>query len=122
MRKAAMVVGILALVLAGSFAIWKRSCGKRSLDFRTEVTTIENDARDALRVGTNKPAVERFFEEHKMHFVISGATAYGSIGSKGCAPFGCGANTAIITVSVDLDATGTVTAEPHTSGIYTDCL
>jgi hypothetical protein len=97
-------------------------CAARNAVLREQVEKLKNDAHNQLRVGIKKAQVVKFFEEHQMRVTFGYGQAFGDIQTTGCAPFGCGADTALIGVSVAVDSQGTVTGEPHVSGIFTDCL
>jgi hypothetical protein len=90
--------------------------------FRVQVERLKGDAIDQLRIGVDKAQVVRFFSEHHMQVDFSLGEAAGSLQTTGCAPFGCGADTALIRVHVTVDSRGTVTDHPRVIGMYTDCL
>jgi hypothetical protein len=121
---------ILGVLLVVASAIWfglkeyreHLRCATRNATFREQLEKLKNDAHDQLRIGTNKAQVVRFFEEHQMRVTFGRGEASGDFKAIGCAPFGCGADTAIVGVSVAVDSQGAVSGEPHVSGIYTDCL
>jgi hypothetical protein len=83
---------------------------------------LKNDAHNHLRIGINKDQAVRFFEERQMRVKFGVGEVSADFQAMGCAPFGCGADTATIGVSVAIDSQGRVNGEPHVSGIYTDCL
>ena len=97
-------------------------CREQNAALHERVERLRNDAHDQLRIGATKAQVVRFFEEHQMHVTFGYGNASGGYQTTGCAPFGCGADTAMIGVSVAVDAQGTVVGEPSVSGLYTDCL
>jgi hypothetical protein len=97
-------------------------CAARNAAFRQQVEKLKNDARDQLRIGTPKDQIVRFFEHHAMRLTFDRGGASGTFQTTGCPPFGCGADTAMVGVSVIIDSRGTVSGEPHVWGIYTDCL
>lgn len=123
------IVSFVVTVLA-VFSIWfgfteyrnHARCAARSAALRHEVENLTRDAHDQLRVGGNKSQVVRFFEEHHMRVTFGYGEASGDFETTGCAPFGCGADTARVGISVAVDSQGTVTGKPRVSGIYTDCL
>jgi hypothetical protein len=97
-------------------------CKKLSAAFVRQVENIKEDAHERLKIGTKKADVARFFAEHSIPFTISESEARGTLWTSGCAPFGCGSDSALIGVSVKLDPAGAVTEEPTVIGMYTDCL
>jgi len=121
---------ILAVLLVVASAIWfglreyreHVLCATRNAAFREQVEKLKNDAHDQLRIGTSKAQVVRFFEQHQMRVTFGHGEASGDFQALGCAPFGCGADTAIVGVSVAVDSQGTVSGDPQVSGIFTDCL
>ena len=127
-NRSKIVLGILAFfaVLGGWLGVAQYHshlvCVARHAAFHDRVEKLRTDAGQQLRIGVNKSELTRFFEEHGMRVNFGYGLASGSIQTTGCAPFGCGADTAVIGVSVPVDDQGTVTAEPRVSGIYTDCL
>jgi hypothetical protein len=94
-------------------------CVMRNSAFQEQIAKLERDAHAQLRVGVNKDQVVRFFEEHQMTVTFDRGEASGNFQTTGCAPFGCGADTATIVVSVAVDPAGTVSGPSH---VYTDCL
>jgi hypothetical protein len=96
-------------------------CRKRSAAFARQVENIKEDAHERLKVGTKKADVARFFAEHSIPFTISESEARGTLRTSGCAPFGCGSDSALIGVRVKLDPAGAVTEEPTVVNLYTDC-
>ncbi|PYU46881.1 MAG: hypothetical protein DMG53_10850 [Acidobacteria bacterium] len=97
-------------------------CKKLDAAFARQVENIKEDAHKRLKIGTKKADVARFFAELSISLTISGSEARGTLWTSGCAPFGCGSDSALIGVSVKLDPAGAVTEEPTLIGIYTDCL
>ena len=97
-------------------------CKKLSAAFARQVENIKEDAHERLKIGTKKADVVRFFAEHSIPFTISESEARGTLWTSGCAPVGCGSDSALIGVSVKLDSGGAVTEEPTVIGTYTDCL
>jgi len=97
-------------------------CKKVGAAFARQVKSIRDDAHQRLKVGTKKAEVARFFAEHNIPFTISGSEAMGTLWTSGCAPVGCGSDSALIGVSVKLDPAGAVTEEPRVLDLYTDCL
>lgn len=124
-----LVVGAALLFLAGAGFRWFRRasyrsevCKQRGMEFDERVERIRREAHDKLKIGTQKNDVIQFFSENNipLRFVRSSAT--GEIRTSGCAPFGCGLDTALIGVRVQLDEAGDVKSEPVVVGMYTDCL
>lgn len=97
-------------------------CAKQNAALRQQLDRLEDDAREQLRIGADKDQIIRFFERHQMSATFHRGKASGDLRTTGCAPFGCGADTAIIGVSIAIDSQERVSGEPHVSGIYTDCL
>ena len=121
---------ILVVLIVAAAAVWfgikqyrtHVRCATRNAALRQRIENLRHDAHDQLRIGTNKDLIVRFFEEHQMRVTFSRGEAFGDFQILGCAPFGCGADTATVGVSVAIDSEGTVSREPHVSGIYNDCL
>jgi hypothetical protein len=97
-------------------------CKRLSAAFARQVENIKEDAHERLKIGTKKADVARFFAERSIPFTISESEARGTLRTSGCAPFGCGSDSALIGVSVKLDAAGAVKEEPTVVDLYTDCL
>jgi hypothetical protein len=86
------------------------------------VESIKQDAHQ-LKIGTKRGDVSRFFAEHGIPFTVAYSEAIGTLQTSGCAPFGCGADSALIGVRVKLDGASAVTTEePTVVGMYTDYL
>jgi hypothetical protein len=112
-------VGILALRLYGKSV----ACKQRGKAYAARVDALEHDVHAQLKIGTRKDALIRFFAEHGIPITFyQDGTASGTIYTTGCAPFGCGADTALIGLRVSVDASGTVVSEPSVGALYTDCL
>ncbi|HVH69863.1 MAG TPA: hypothetical protein VNB49_01975 [Candidatus Dormibacteraeota bacterium] len=118
----AIFIVILAVGGASWFGLKRIRCTRRSAAFTRQIESIKRDARAQLKVGANKADVARFFVEHGIPFDISESQATGTLRTSGCAPLGCGTDSAIIGVRVKLNGTGAVTDEPTVVGMYTDCL
>ena len=97
-------------------------CLARKDSLRKLVEGLTDDARGQLRPGTNKAGVVRFFQDHHMQVDFGYGIASGSFVTSGCAPFGCGADTAIVGVSVKVNGDGMVVSEPQVSGMFNDCM
>ena len=97
-------------------------CKKLSAAFARQIEKIKEEAHERLKIGTKKADVARFFAEHSIPVTISESEARGTLLTSGCAPFGCGSDSALIGVSVKLDPAGEVTEEPTVIDMYTDCL
>jgi hypothetical protein len=97
-------------------------CERRGAAFKAQRESIERDAHEQLKIGTKKADVARFFAEHSIPFDFFASEARGTLYTSGCAPFGCGTDSALIGVSVQLSQAGTVTDEPKVVSLYTDCL
>jgi hypothetical protein len=98
------------------------ACKERGAAFDQRVESIKQDAREQLKIGTKKGEVSRFFTEHGIPFTITDSEVTGTLNTVGCSPRGCGADSALIGVRVNVDRTGTVTGEPTVVGMYTDCV
>jgi hypothetical protein len=98
------------------------ACKRRGAAYETQVENIKQDAHDQLKIGTKKADVSRFFSEHNIPFDFFGSEARGTLSASGCAPFGCGTDSAQIGVRVHLSQAGVVTGEPKVVAFYTDCL
>lgn len=114
-----VIVGVIWLGLR--YFRSQTDCKKLSAAFARQVEDIREDAHERLKVGTKKADVARFFAEHSIPFTISESEARGTLWTSGCAPFGCGSDSALIGVSVKLNPAGAVTEEPTVIGMYTDC-
>jgi hypothetical protein len=64
--------------------------------FARRVESIEHDAHERLKIGTKKGDVSRFFAENRIPFTIVEFEAIGTLQTSGCAPLGCGADSALI--------------------------
>jgi len=105
-------------------------CKAREAEFESRVNRIERDAKDALKIGTKKEDVIRFFASENIPVdfepLDQGYEAVGTIYLKGdaaCFSLACGNDAALIGVRVDVDEEGTVISAPVVIGpMYTDCL
>jgi hypothetical protein len=120
--RVAIIVAIIVVVGGTSYGLKRYRCSQRRAAFARQVESIKQGAHEHLGVGTEKADVARFFTERSIPLSIEGAYAYGSIRTSGCAPFGCGTDSAFISVRVRLDRAGAVADEPIVGAIYTDCL
>jgi hypothetical protein len=121
------LVAAITVILGASWFGLKRyrshiDCKQRGAAFERRVKSIEQDAHEKLRIGTQKDEVSRFFSEHDIPFEIIQSEAIGTMYTSGCAPFGCGADSALIGVRVKLDSAGAVAEEAKVVALYTDCL
>jgi hypothetical protein len=98
------------------------ACIERDEAFTQRVESIKRDAREQLKIGTKKEEISRFFTEHGIQLSIDNSEAIGTLYTSGCSPLGCGTDSALIGVRVNVDRTGTVTGEPTVVGMYTDCV
>jgi hypothetical protein len=123
---AAASVAIAVIAAVGWFGLKQyRSqidCKRRRAVLARQIESIEHDAHQQLKIGTNRADVSRFFAEHGIPFTVVESMAIGTLETSGCAPFGCGKDSALIGVRVRLDRTGTVMGEPTVIDMYTDCL
>ncbi len=123
LRKKIAIAAVIFAFAGGSwFGLKKIWCKQRGAVFARRVESIRQDAHERLKIGTKKPDISQFFVEHGIPFEILESEAIGTLRTSGCAPLGCGTDSAIIGVRVKLDAAGTVTTEPTVVGMYTDCL
>lgn len=118
-RLAMVVMAVVGIAWMGvrSFRCWRRGEA-----FSRQVQSIRADANQQLKIETKREDVARFFEQHSVPFVTYENMAEGGLSTTGCAPFGCGADRAMLRVQVKLDAAGAVTEEPRVFGMYLDCL
>jgi hypothetical protein len=129
LRKRPVLIGAVgcALVLLGIVAAYRyrsvMACRQRGEEFRMRVELLKREARMKLKVGTKKEELVLFFADNGIPITFdSYGSASGTINTTGCAPFGCGRDSALIGVRVHVDGAGTVTSEPVVVGMYTDCL
>ena len=99
-----------------------KECKRRRTAFAWQIENIKRDAQGQLKVGTKKSEVSRFFADHGMPFSVVDSMAFGTLPTSGCAPFGCGSDSAMIGVRVKLNYAGAVMEEPKVVDLYTDCL
>ena len=98
-------------------------CEHRNAEFAKRVDGIKQDAHKQLKIGTKNAEVSAFFAEHGIPVSFTWSEAIGTLHtSGGCVPLGCGSNSALIGVSVKLDGTGSVAAEPTVVAIYDNCV
>src|SRR5262245_60304001 len=98
------------------------ACEQRSDAYLARVAKLKRDASETLQIGTTKDTVIRFFENNGIPVTFVGGEASGTIFLKGCAPFGCGSDDALLGLRVKVDKAGTVISEPVVGAIYTNCL
>jgi len=124
MMKRHRVAFAAIIVIAGVswFGLREYHCYLRGASFTRQVESIKRDAAEKIKIGTNKTEVVRFFAEHNIPFGIRESELFGALRMAGCAPFGCGADTAFIGVDVKLDGADTVNEAPKVFGMYQDCL
>jgi hypothetical protein len=115
-------VALATIVVIAWLGVREYRCKLRGTAFAQQVESIKRDAAKDLRVGTNKTEVARFFSEHNIPFKMLDSQAFGALRMEGCSPFGCGTNTAVIGVRLEVDGAGTVTETPRVFGMYQDCL
>ena len=105
------------------FGVKQHRCKQPDAAFARKIEAIKHDAHDELKIGTKQADVARFFAEHSIPLTIVDSEAIGTLHTfGGCAPLGCGTNSALIGVRVKLDGTGSVAEEPKVVAMYTDCL
>jgi hypothetical protein len=100
------------------------ACKERGKASGIRVERLKRDARTALRIGTHREDVIRFFQENGLpvSFDKMMSEYEGTIHTKGCAPAGCGSDDAVLGLRVKVDSTGTVVGEPVVGAMYTNCL
>lgn len=121
----ASIVFLLASVLVSCFPFYRyqnAACKQRGTAFAARVEKLKQDAQEKLRIGTEKDVVIRFFAENGIALAFVRGEASGTISTTGCAPAGCGSDSALIGLRVNVDDTGTTTAEPLVVALYSDCL
>ena len=121
-RKIAVAIAITLIAGGSWFGLKYYRCERRSAVFRHQIESIKKDALEQLKIGTGKAEVSRFFDEHRISFNFVESKAIGTLRTSGCAPLGCGTDSAIIGIRVNLDEAGAVAQEPTVFGMYTDCL
>jgi len=124
-----LAVGVALLLIAGAGLRWLQViryrnllCKQRGAALTERVNRIRHEANDKPRIGARKNDVINFFAENGIPLTFDRSSASGSLMTSGCAPFGCGLDSALIGVRVDLDEEGAVKSEPVVVGMYTDCL
>ena len=83
---------------------------------------MKRDSAETLKVGARKDVVVRFFQDNGIPPIIGGNEITGTIYLKGCSPAGCGSDTGLLGLRVEVDKEGTVTSKPSLGALYTDCL
>ncbi len=121
-RSKLAIAGVVLVSAAALIGVKHNRCELRNAMFGRQVQALKRDAYDQLRIGTKHAEVVRFFAEHHIAVTFAYSLASGTIQTTGCSPFGCGADSATIGVSVEVDQQGTVIGKPLVSGIYNDCL
>jgi len=123
MKRRRVALTVIVVIVAGtSFGLREYHCKVRGAVLARQVESIKRDAAQELKIGTNKAEVLQFFAERNIPFAMLESEAFGSLRTSGCAPLGCGADTAFIGVRVKLDVAGTVGEAPKVFGMYQDCL
>ena len=117
------LVLLVLLVLSGVWGVKRRQCKARGAAFEAKVEKLKRDAAARLKPGTKKEDVQRFFAENGFTADFDRfSEATGTIHASGCAPFGCGEDTALIGLKVKVDQAGTAQSAPVIVGMYTNCL
>jgi hypothetical protein len=126
LRKGAAIVAGSVVVAVGWLGLRQyrkhQDCERRSAALARQIEAIRTDAWVQLKVGTKKADVARFFTEHGIPSAISESEASGTLFTSGCAPLGCGSDSALIGVRVKLDVSGSVVELPTVVSLYTSCL
>ena len=98
-------------------------CMQREDASNLRVETLKREAHEALKIGTTKEAVIRFFAKRAIPVTFDRNQASGSIYVVGgCAPRGCGTNRMLLGLRVGVDETGTVVSEPIVVSFFADCV
>src|SRR5579863_1854437 len=87
------------------------ACKQRGAAYEARVETLRREAHDKLKIG-GKDAVIHFFAENSIPVTFNRDEASGTIYTSGCAPSGCGSDSALIGLRVKVDEAGTVISEP----------
>jgi len=90
---------------------------------------MQRDAKNALKIGTKKDDVVRFFATENVPLTFDqigqNREARGTLYFKGlseCENVACGDDSALIGVRVTVDIDGTVVSDPVVVGMYTNCV
>ena len=118
----AMVVLAMPMVQISCYRYQSAACKQRGADYAARVQKLRREAHEKLTIGTNKEAVIHFFAESGIPVSFVGGAATGTVTIEGCAPAGCGSDTAYLGLRVEVDDAGRVTGEPVIGAIYADCL
>src|SRR5215475_14391037 len=127
-RRLSRIVVVLAFsgwLLTSSGCLYRHhnaACKQRAAALSATIETLKQQAHDALKIGTKKEAVTRFFTEQGLPVAFDHGYASGAVGIVGCAPSGCGSDNGLLGVTVKVDQDGTVIADPVVSAMYTNCL
>jgi len=121
-RNIVIAVVIVGIACGSWFGLKKIKCRQRGAVFARRVKSIKHDANERLKIGTKKADVSQFLVENGIPFEILESEAIGTLRTSGCAPLGCGTDSALIGVRVKLDKAGAVADAPKVVGMYTDCL
>jgi len=129
MRRSITIAAASAAIIVIAGACWfglkqfrsQIDCKRHRAELARQIESIKRDAHERLKIDTKRDDVSRFFAEHSIPFTIVESEAIGTLQTSGCAPLGCGTDSALIGVRVKLDRTGTVTGEPTVIDMCTDC-
>jgi|SRR5215472_10577903 hypothetical protein len=104
-------------------------CKERAVEFKAKVALMQRDAKNALKIGTKKDDVVRFFATENVPLTFDqigqNREARGTLYFKGlseCENVACGDDSALIGVRVTVDIDGTVVSDPVVVGMYTNCV
>jgi hypothetical protein len=116
------VTAFIAGVLAYRF-----ECDRRESAFQTRFQQLKHDADEALKIGTAKEDVSRFFSQKGLTLRSEQSKAFGYITTRrGCARgWGCsiGSDSGLISISVTFDEQGRINSKPIVTAKYAgDCL
>lgn len=124
---AAFIVAVVLIPVILSYRYQSSECKERGKVYDARAEKLKRDAAEVLKLGTKKEVVLRFFQKNgipprSVDLPEGNETITGTIYLKGCAPAGCGADTALLGLSIDVDKDGKVTSTPRVGALYTDCL
>ncbi len=133
MKTKLAIVAVLALVLLtwafyqygwAFYRYQSTACKVQGKEYSARVEKLKRDARERLRIGTNREQVVQFFRDNGLpvSFDTINNEYEGTIYTKGCAPAGCGSDDALLGLRVKVDSSGMVVGEPIIGAIYTNCL
>jgi hypothetical protein len=97
-------------------------CEKVTGAATARVDALKREAHEGLKIGMKKDAVIRFYASQTIPLTFDRHQASGEIYIHGgCAPKGCGTDRLLVGLRVNVDAAGTVSAEPDVVTFFADC-